>query len=75
MRVSHGCVRMLPEDVAWLFERIPVGTPVRIVNQPVKVGWEEGRLFLEVHPPLEEDQSGRQQPGRHSLAADRRGGR
>jgi L,D-transpeptidase ErfK/SrfK len=60
MRVSHGCVRMLPEDVAWLFERIPVGTPVRIVNQPVKVGWEEGRLFLEVHPPLEEDQSGRQ---------------
>jgi L,D-transpeptidase ErfK/SrfK len=60
MRVSHGCVRMLPEDIAWLFERIPVGTPVRIINQPVKVGWESGVLYLEVHPPLEEDQLNRE---------------
>ena len=59
MRVSHGCVRMLPEDVELLFERIPVGTPVRIINQPVKVGWLGGTLYLEVHPPLEEDQAGR----------------
>ncbi len=59
MRVSHGCIRMLPEDVESLFDSIPVGTPVRIINQPVKVGWQGGRLYLEVHPPLEEDQSGR----------------
>ena len=60
MRVSHGCVRMLPEDVESLFERIPVGTPVQIINQPVKVGWHAGTLYLEVHPPLEEDEVNRE---------------
>ena len=39
MRVSHGCIRMYPEDIARLFPEIPVGTPVYIVNQPLKVGW------------------------------------
>ncbi len=28
--VSHGCVRMFNEDVEWLFERVPVGTPVYV---------------------------------------------
>jgi L,D-transpeptidase ErfK/SrfK len=54
MRVSHGCIRMLPEDIARLFPQLPVGTPVNIVNQPVKVGWYAGKLYIEVHPPLEE---------------------
>ena len=60
MRVSHGCVRMLPEDVESLFERIPVGAPVQIINQPVKVGWDADTLYLEVHPPLEEDEVNRE---------------
>ncbi len=59
MRVSHGCIRMLPEDIATLFPQVPVGTPVRIINQYVKAGWYGGDLYLEVHPPLEEDQVGR----------------
>jgi L,D-transpeptidase ErfK/SrfK len=59
MRVSHGCIRMLPEDIATLFPQMPVGTPVRIINQYVKAGWYGGDLYLEVHPPLEEDQVGR----------------
>jgi L,D-transpeptidase ErfK/SrfK len=50
MRVSHGCVRMYPEDIATLFDQIPVGTPVHIVDQPIKTGWADGVLFLEVHP-------------------------
>ena len=54
MRVSHGCIRMLPEDIEHLFSQLPVGTPVNIVNQPVKAGWYGGKLYLEVHPPLEE---------------------
>lgn len=58
MRVSHGCIRMLPEDIETLFPQVPVGTPVRIINQPAKAGWHGDKLFLEVHPPLEEDQSG-----------------
>ena len=55
MQVTHGCVRMLPEDIEWLFSQVPSGLPVSIVNQPVKVGWRHGRLYLEAHPALEED--------------------
>lgn len=55
MRVTHGCVRMYPEDIEVLFPEVPVNTPVQIVNQPVKVGWLGGTLFIEIHPPLEED--------------------
>ena len=53
MRVSHGCIRMYPEDIEKLFPQIKVGTPVYIVNQPIKVGWSENILYLEVHPDLE----------------------
>ncbi len=56
MRVTHGCVRMFPEDIEALYERVPAGTKVHIVNQPFKLGWgETGELLLEVHPPLEEE--------------------
>ncbi len=56
MRVSHGCIRMYPEDIESLFEEVPVGTQVRIVNQPYKIGRAAGTLFLEAHPPLFEDE-------------------
>lgn len=49
-RVSHGCIRLYPEDIERLFAEVKVGTPVRIVDQPAKVGWRDGRLYLEVHP-------------------------
>ena len=55
MRVTHGCLRMYPEDIERLFENIPVGTPVHLINQPIKLGWLAGSLFVELHPPLEED--------------------
>ncbi len=57
MQVSHGCIRMYPEDIATLFPIIKVGTPVTLVNQPVKVGWYQNSLFVEVHPPLEAHQT------------------
>ncbi len=53
MRVTHGCVRMFPEDIEYLFPHIDVNTPVRIINEPVKMGWEGERLVIEVHPVLE----------------------
>ncbi|MEZ5540725.1 MAG: L,D-transpeptidase family protein [Pseudomonadota bacterium] len=56
MRVTHGCIRMYPEDIEGLFADIPVGTQVNLVNQPIKLGWLAGALFLELHPPLEEDE-------------------
>ncbi|MBM4221533.1 MAG: hypothetical protein FJ170_06280 [Gammaproteobacteria bacterium] len=59
MQVTHGCIRMYPEDIEWLFPQVPVGMPVTIVNQPYKFGWEGDDLYLEVHPPLEDDKSTR----------------
>lgn len=52
LAVTHGCIRMYPEDVASLFARLPVGTPVRLINVPVKVAWINGELLLEAHPPV-----------------------
>jgi L,D-transpeptidase ErfK/SrfK len=67
MRVTHGCVRMLPEDIEDLFERVSVGTPVQILNQPVKVGWHDDVLYVEVHPPLEEDEEAQRNLMRYTL--------
>ncbi|MBE2294081.1 MAG: L,D-transpeptidase family protein [Phycisphaerales bacterium] len=55
MRVTHGCVRMYPEDIEQMYEITPVGTTVRLVDQPVKVGRFNGELFVESHEPLEEE--------------------
>lgn len=55
MRVTHGCVRLYPEDVRSLFDKIEVGTPVYIVNQPFKAGWSNDQIVFEAHSPLDED--------------------
>lgn len=49
-RVSHGCIRLYPEDIARLFPQIAVGTKVAIVDQPAKLAWLDGDLWLEIHP-------------------------
>jgi L,D-transpeptidase ErfK/SrfK len=49
-RVSSGCIRMYPEDISKAFSMFPVGTKVTVVDQPVKVGWVDDALYLEVHP-------------------------
>ena len=49
MEVSHGCVRMYPEDIETLFEKVPTGTKVMIIEQPVKASWQEDTLYIEVH--------------------------
>ena len=48
-RVSHGCVRLYPEDIARLFGDIKVGTLVTVVDQPMKVTKMDGQLWLEIH--------------------------
>jgi len=50
MRVSHGCVRLYPEDIVELYDLVAPGTPVAIVDQRVKAGWLGDELYLEVHP-------------------------
>jgi len=51
-RVSHGCIRLYPEDIERLFEAVAVGTPVTVVNQEIKLGWSGGALYMEMHPNL-----------------------
>ncbi len=53
MRVSAGCVRMNPDDIAWLFQQIAINEEVRVINQPIKIAAEpNGEKILEVHSPL-----------------------
>ena len=54
-RVSHGCVRMYPENIEALFPRLPIGTPVTVVSQEAKLGWHGDTLFLEAHPNLKQN--------------------
>ena len=53
MQISHGCVRLYPEDIEALFHQLPVGTRVRIINQPYLLGWNKEMLFLEAHKPIQ----------------------
>ena len=53
MRVTHGCIRMFPEDIEYLFEKVAVNTDVTIINAPVKIGWDGDELVLEVHRILD----------------------
>lgn len=54
MRVSHGCIRMYPADIEEFFPMVNAGTPVNIVNQPIKVGWYHDTLYMETYPQMEE---------------------
>lgn len=55
LRSSHGCIRLYPEDIAQLFDMVPVGTQVRVVNQPYVFGWKDGQLHMQVFDVLEDD--------------------
>ena len=56
LRSSHGCIRLFPEDIALLFEEVPLGTSVHVVNQPFVFGWHEGQLYMQAFGSLEDDQ-------------------
>jgi L,D-transpeptidase ErfK/SrfK len=53
MAITHGCIRMYPEDIEALFPKVPVNTPVWLINEPVKVARVNGQVWLEVHPPVD----------------------
>jgi len=53
MQVTHGCIRMFPEDIAELFGLVKVNAAVNLVDQPTKTGWLRGTLYVERHPLLE----------------------
>jgi len=53
-RVSHGCIRLYPEDIEQLYGLTPKGTPVEVVYKPVKAAVVSGRLYVEVHKDYRE---------------------
>lgn len=55
MRVTHGCLRLYPEDIAALFGQVAPGVAVNFVSQPYKIGQAFGITYLEVHHPLKEE--------------------
>lgn len=68
MQITHGCVRMYPEDIEKLYHVTPVDTPVFIVKQPIKVGWLDNNLYIEAHPDLEGEDIGINR--RYAIALD-----
>lgn len=52
-RVTHGCIRLYPEDIERLFAEVPLGARVNIIDQPIKLGWSDGILYLEAHPTMD----------------------
>jgi L,D-transpeptidase ErfK/SrfK len=55
LRSSHGCVRLYPEDIEKIFQMVPNGTQVRVVNQPFVFGWHDDQLLLQAYTVLEDD--------------------
>ncbi len=51
--VSHGCMRMLPQEIEKLFPQVPIGTPVKIIYRPLKMAvTADGHVWLEAHPNI-----------------------
>lgn len=65
-RVSRGCIRLYPEGIETLYGLAGIGTPVTVVDQPLKLAWVGNELFLEIHPSLRQfdelDREGRFSP-------------
>ena len=55
MRVSHGCIRLYPENIEFMYELVMVGEPVMIINEPYLLGQQDGEWYFESHEPLEDD--------------------
>jgi L,D-transpeptidase ErfK/SrfK len=54
-RTTSGCMRLYPEDIETLKTWVHPGTPVWLINMPVKLGWQSNQLYIEAHRPLHED--------------------
>jgi len=55
MRVSHGCIRLYPENIEYLYELVEIGESVTIINEPFLMAQLDGEIYLESHAPLEDD--------------------
>lgn len=52
-RTTHGCIRLYPEDIKFLFKNVPVGTLVKIIYEPYKIAIEGKSIYLQAYPDIE----------------------
>jgi len=52
MPVSHGCIRLYPEDIARLYPLVPVGTRVDLTYQPVRIGRRGEVFYVQASPDV-----------------------
>jgi len=55
MRASSGCIRLYDDDIEWLYQHVKINTPVRIIDQTIKLSYEPQTKLIEVHSPLTGD--------------------
>ena len=48
-QTTHGCLRLYPEDIGELYAMVTPSTSGTLVYEPVKLGMDQGRVFVEVH--------------------------
>jgi L,D-transpeptidase ErfK/SrfK len=77
MPVSHGCARLYPEDIEYLFPLVKPGMPVEFTYQPVKAGHRDDETYLEAHSDLygvsgSLDAAARKELGRLGRTVDRK---
>jgi len=48
-KLTHGCIRLYPEDISRLFRFVQIGVKVNIVRHPIKVGIKDNKVYIEVH--------------------------
>jgi L,D-transpeptidase ErfK/SrfK len=52
MPVSHGCIRLYPEDIERLYPLVPVGARVEFTYQPVRIGRRGGTFTVQASPDV-----------------------
>lgn len=52
-RTTHGCFRLYDEHIEFLFRSVPIKTPVYIVYDPLKIGIQDSKIFLQPYPDVE----------------------
>ena len=50
MEISHGCIRLFPEDIDYIFQLTDIGTEVILLDQPIKIARIQNDIYLQVHP-------------------------
>ncbi len=48
-QTTHGCIRLYPEDIGELYALVKPSTGGTLVYEPVKLGMDEGQVYVEVH--------------------------